>query len=391
MKMRWCATVLTLCLVSGAAGCAKENTEDYQTEAEKKIAAEKEKEVSEGSEKQAKLNVIEPAAYSDVSGLDIEEGAYFSVIGKESGGEYWEYVKAGAEKAVEDINEELGYKGKDALKVVYSGPATAGDVDEQVNILDEELARYPIGLSIALVDAKAGNVQFDLAAGNGIPVVAFDSASDYQGLMATVSTDNKGTAGMVAGKLAELMNETGEVLVFIQDSKSMSAKERENGFLDMMKSAYPNITIGDVYYMDKLDETKELIAEEQDLENIEGITDEEALDYIFEKHSNVKGCFAADAATVIDVTHALTRSLREDVAVVGYDGSQEEIEALESGEVDGLMVQNPYGMGYASIVASARAALSIGNEAYINTGAMWVTKENLDDQEVVDWLSLPKK
>lgn len=389
--MRWCATVLTLCLVSGAAGCAKENTEDYQTEAEKKIAAEKEKEVSEGSEKQAKLNVIEPAAYSDVSGLDIEEGAYFSVIGKESGGEYWEYVKAGAEKAVEDINEELGYKGKDALKVVYSGPATAGDVDEQVNILDEELARYPIGLSIALVDAKAGNVQFDLAAGNGIPVVAFDSASDYQGLMATVSTDNKGTAGVVAGKLAELMNETGEVLVFIQDSKSMSAKERENGFLDMMKSAYPNITIGDVYYMDKLDETKELIAEEQDLENIEGITDEEALDYIFEKHSNVKGCFAADAATVIDVTHALTRSLREDVAVVGYDGSQEEIEALESGEVDGLMVQNPYGMGYASIVASARAALSIGNEAYINTGAMWVTKENLDDQEVVDWLSLPKK
>lgn len=391
MKMRWYAALLTLCLTLGVAGCAKENTENHQTAAEKKIAAEQGEELPEGAEKRAKLNAIEPAAYKDADGLDIEEGAYFSVIGKESGGEYWEYVKAGAEQAVADINEELGYKGKDALKVVYSGPATAGNVDEQVNILDEELARYPIGLSIALVDAKAGNVQFDLAAGNGIPVVAFDSASDYQGLMATVSTDNKGTAGEVAGKLAELMNETGEVLVFIQDSKSMSAKERENGFLEMMASTYPGITIGDVYYMDNLDEVKELIAEEQELEKIEDITDEEALDAIFEKHPNVRGCFAADASTTLDVTDALTRALREDVAVVGYDGSQEELEALEGGKIDGLMVQNPYGMGYASIVASARAALSMGNEAYINTGTMWVTKENLGDREVVNWLSLPKK
>ena len=86
------------------------------------------------------------------------------------------------------------------------------------------------------------------------------------------------------------------------------------------------------------------------------------------------------------MTEALARAEKEDVTVVGYDGDKEELEALESGAVDGLVVQNPFGMGYASVVATARAALSIGNEAYIDTGAAWVTKENLETPEISGWL-----
>ena len=43
-------------------------------------------------------------------------------------------------------------------------------MDEQVNILDEELARYPVAVGISVVDATACEVQFDLAAENDIPV-----------------------------------------------------------------------------------------------------------------------------------------------------------------------------------------------------------------------------
>ncbi len=67
------------------------------------------------------------------------------------------------------------------MKVTYSGPAEADDVDEQVSILDEELDRYPVALGIAIADTQACEVQFDLAAESDIPVVAFDSGSDYQG------------------------------------------------------------------------------------------------------------------------------------------------------------------------------------------------------------------
>ncbi len=47
---------------------------------------------------------------------------------------------------------------------------------------------------------------------------------------------------------------------------------------------------------------------------------------------------------------------------------KEQVKALEDGELDGLVVQNPFGMGYAAVIASARTVLEIGNEAEVNTG-----------------------
>ena len=68
--------------------------------------------------------------------------------------------------------------------------------------------------------------------------------------------------------------------------------------------------------------------------------------------------------------------------IVGYDVNDDSMEALKAGKIDGLVVQNPFGMGYAATIASARAALNMGNEAFVNTGYMWVTKQNLNDEAV---------
>lgn len=362
-----------LCMVICICGCAPKKEEEHKTEAEKKLESPA---PVEEKEYQEMLDMIEPAAYRDISGLKLEPGTYLSVIGKGSGGEYWEQVKKGAEQAVADLNAELGYRGKDEIKVTYSGPAEEGNVDEQVNILDEELARYPVGVSISIADAKACGVQFDLAASNGIPIVAMDSGSDYQGLMATVSTDNRGTAQMAAEKMAELIGNAGEVIVLVQDSKSMSAAERENGFLEKLQSDYPEIKVAEIYRMDQIKEKQKEIAKKKKLENPEEISEEEILDYLLEKHPEVKGIFATDGTTVEIAVEALERAENETAAVIGYDGNQAELEALEKGQVDGLVIQNPFGMGYASIIASARAALSMGNEAYVNTGATWKVAED---------------
>ena len=95
-----------------------------------------------------------------------------------------------SKQAVADINTNLGYKGNDKVKLVYSAPETENDVDDQVNILDEELARYPVAVGIAAVDSGACEVQFDLAAENGIPIVAFDSGTDYRNIVSMIDTDN---------------------------------------------------------------------------------------------------------------------------------------------------------------------------------------------------------
>lgn len=376
-------------------------TTSENKEEKKEPVASTEQQQTEEKEYQGKLDLIEPSAYNNVEGLRLEPGSYISVIGKDEGGQYWDEVKAGVEQAAKDLNAHLGYEGKDKVKVTYSAPATADNVDEQVNILDEELARYPVALGIAIADASACEVQFDLAAESDIPIVAFDSGSDYQGLMATVSTDNQSAAREAAGKLAEVIEDSGEIALFVHDSKSMTAVDRENAFKEEIQNNHPNITIANVYHMDQLSEMQQTVADEinagtyqknqteegdaphdAELVTADSITEEEVIDYIFAKHPDLKGCYATNGTAVKLTLDGIERNEAKDMVIVGFDADEEEIEALEEGKVAGLIVQNPFGMGYATVIAAARASLDMGNEAFVNTGHIWVTKDNLKEESV---------
>ena len=167
------AMVLTAC-AKNTSDTDSNKANDTKTQDTSKDAAQDDTETEKTKEYQAKLDMIEPSAYGDASGLSLEEGAYISIIGKGTNDDFWVQVKKGAEQAGKDINEQLGYKGKKAVKVVYSGPSDKDNVDEQVNILDEELSRYPAALAISIADAKACEVQFDQAGWNGTPIVTFD-------------------------------------------------------------------------------------------------------------------------------------------------------------------------------------------------------------------------
>lgn len=341
------------------------------------------------------------AAYNNAEGLKLEKGTYISIIGKASTGEYWSEVKKGVEKATDDINENLGYTGKDKVKITFNAPADADDVDQQVNLLDEELAREPVALAISIADEQSCKVQFDMAADNEIPIVAYDCGSDYQGLMATVSTDNTKSAKEAADKLAEAMSSKGKVLILAHDSKSMAAKERVAGFKAELKKKYPKMSVASVYYMDNIEKLQKNVAAEintgtyarstdgdarlrtgDEKINPTDITEDDIIDYYLQKHPDVCGCFATNATAVKTIVSGMDRTKKDNVMVVGYDADKEEIDMLKKGKVDGLVVQNPYAMGYASVIAAARSALSMGNESVVDTGYTWITKSNLNDNEV---------
>ena len=287
---------------------------------------------------QAKLNAISPAAYSSVEGLELEPGTYISVIGKEEDSAYWNQIRAGVEQAAEDLNEALGYSGSDQIKVLYNAPADEEDMNEQVNILDEELARYPDVIAIASIDEAASEVQFDLAAGNDIPVVAFDSGNAYQGIQCTCKTDSSAAAAEGAAKLCEAIGGSGEVALIVHDSVSESAREREEAFKEALSAEYPGAAVVETIYMDDLEEIKKSAAAEQlgvSLEEIqaeqpaegteqgeeptgdasavleeinaaaEKISDEDAVAYCLKKHPELKGCFG----TNVDATQLALKAL----------------------------------------------------------------------------------
>lgn len=364
---------------------------------------------------QDNLNAISPSAYNDVQGLDLEPGTYISIIGKDSSSSYWKMIKAGVMQAASDLNKELGYTGSDKIKVTYNAPDKSEDIDEQVNILDEELARYPDVIGIASIDADACTVQFDLATENGIPIISLDSGSTYQGIQCRVSTDNVDAARTGAYKLADEINKSGEVLLLIHDSESETAKLREQSFVSEIETNYPDVKVAEKIYCDKLDELKKQIVEEQNQEiteeenqeiteeknqdskeeenqdskeeekkiTVESLTDEDVILYYLEKHPDIKGVFGTNnAATQLGLRVLQEYESEEQIVLMGFDAGADQLKALKSGEISGLVVQNPFGIGYAAVVAAARTVLQIGNEAKVNTGYIWVTKENMESESI---------
>lgn len=425
-----------LCAAVGLCGCSSNENEDPFTG-----------DVAEELPYQANLNAVSPSAYSSVEGLDLEPGTYISVLGKEEDSPYWNQIRAGVQQAADDLNEMLDYSGDDSIRVLFNAPSSGEDIDEQVNILDEELARYPDVIAIASVDENASAVQFDLATENGIPIVAFDSGNTYQGIQCICITDNTAAAAEGAQKLCEATGGSGEVALIVHDSVSGNAKDRAEAFVSEISENYPQISVVETIYMDQLDSLKEQAAAEQleitpeqleaakasaaaaaqdaadgasgedgaasdstdsgeagegDNSNAgensadnaseimdqvnraaQAMSDEEAVAYCLGKHPDLKGCFGTNEDAVqLSVAALENAEMIENVQVMGFDAGSSQIEDLENGAIDGLIVQNPFGMGYAAVVAAARTVLESGNEAVVDTGYIWVDRDNMEEDSV---------
>jgi ribose transport system substrate-binding protein len=278
---------------------------------------------------QDSLNVISPTAYNNVRGLKVEPGAYISIIGRESGSAYWKEIKRGALQAAVDLNGALGYTGDDEVKVTYNAPEDVENIDEQVNLLDEELARYPDALGIASIDAEACKVQFDLATENGIPIIALDSGNSYQGIQCTIKTDNAEAAKTGAYKLSDEMEDEGSVLLLVHDSKSASSLERLNSFKSEIEENHPGVSITETLYLDKMDDMKKEIAEDknkskkEDEKKItsEDLNDTDVVAYYLEKHPDIKGCFGTNiTATQLGLKTLKQEDKIKDVILMGFDG-----------------------------------------------------------------------
>lgn len=375
MKKRFSIIALLLCTSLTFAGCSNTKYNEDQ-ELNNTINTTD----SEANSEQRKLNVLRPMAYGNVEGLTLEPGSSISIIGKYAGDSYWKEVEAGAKRAIKDINDMLGYEGKDKVTLTYSAPEIRDDVEEQINILDEELSRYPTAIGIAAIDTTACAIQFDLASDNQIPIVTFDSGSDYKQVASHISTDNLEAASTAATKLAHAINKEGEVLILAHDSISMTGKERLKGFQDTIAEEYENITIANVYELDNFDELRSQIAAEHvdDPEfNASELSKREVLTYLIQSNPNLKGIFATNLDTTQLVAKALSDIPEHQIKVVGFDGGEDQLTLLEDGVLEGLIIQNPYGMGYATVVSAARTALGLGNESIVDSGYTWVTKDNM--------------
>jgi ribose transport system substrate-binding protein len=290
-----------------------------------------------------------------------------AVIPKGTIHEFWKTVHAGAEKAGQELEVDILWKG--SLK--------EDDREAQISVVENIITRGVDGIVLAPLDNAALRRPVDEAMRNGIPVVIFDSGLQGDNYVSYVATDNF-KAGQLAGQyMAKLLDGKGSVAVLRYTEGSDSTTKREDGFLDAI-AAFVDIEIATSNRYAGVTTESALKAAENLLSRFGGN----------EGNLQIDGIFCATEPTALGILRALENAgYAGKVKFIGFDSSEKMIAALRAGELSGFVVQNPTQIGYLGVKTLVRHIRGEQVPRRIDTGSTLVTLENINQPEIHDLLN----
>jgi ribose transport system substrate-binding protein len=151
---------------------------------------------------------------------------------------------------------------------------------------------------------------------------------------------------------------------------SASTGRREKGFVDTL-AAHPDLRLAsESQYGGPTTETAEKASE-----NLLAAQKADS--------GNVQGIFAPNESTTFGMLLALRKGgLAGKVRFVGFDASDKLVQAVRTSEIDALVVQRPFEMGYLGVKTMVAHLKGQPVGKRIDTGSTLVTKENLDSPDI---------
>ena len=298
------------------------------------------------------------------------EGLQIAVVPKGTTHEFWRSIHAGALQAA----QELAAEGT-PVEVIWKGPLREDDREQQVQVVEGFLAQGIDGIVLAPLDDRALVRPVEEAQLAGVPVVIIDSGLDSEAIVSFVATDNYLGGQLAADRMGELLGGQGSILVLRYAEGSESTHQREEGFLERMRSGYPNVRIvSSDQYAGATRETAKRASE--NLLNRFG--------------EQITGVYTANESSTSGMLLALQDLGRAgQMKFVGFDASEALVTALRAGQIQGLVVQNPMRMGYLGVKTMVSHLAGDRVEKRIDTGVMMVTPENVDAPESRDLIDPP--
>jgi ribose transport system substrate-binding protein len=293
-----------------------------------------------------------------------------AVIPKGTTHEYWKSINAGAVKA----QRELKAQGTD-VNIIWKGPLQEDDREQQIQVVENFVGRNVAAIVLAPLDFRALVAPVEDAVHAGIPVVIIDSKLNSTLPSSTVATDNEKGGQLGARRLGTLLGGKGRVVMLRYEVGSASTEEREAGFLEVMKGEFPGIELVSIdQYGGATRETAYKAS--QNLLNRFG--------------TRMDGVFAPNESTASGMLLALReQGLAGKVKFVGFDANEQLVSALRQGDVQGLVVQDPFKMGYLGVMTAVQVLRHEKVPASIDTGVGLVTLDNMDEPAVAALIHPP--
>lgn len=293
-----------------------------------------------------------------------------AVIPKGTTHEFWKSIHAGAEKA----KVELAAQGI-AVNIIWKGPLKEDDREQQIQVVENFVGRRVDGIVLAPLDNKALVAPVETARRGKIPVVIIDSGLASKSITSYVSTDNREGGRIAARNLGRLIGGKGNVIMLRLAVGSASTEEREEGFLEVMKKDFPAVR---------------LLSTDQHAGVTRDTAKQVSENLISRYGREVTGVYTCNESTTAGMLLALRDAgLAGKVKFVGFDSGETLNAGLKSGDIDGLVVQNPMNMGYLGVKTVVAAIRGEKVPVQIDTGVGFVTKANFNDPAMAEIVNPP--
>jgi simple sugar transport system substrate-binding protein len=247
----------------------------------------------------------------------------------------------------------------------WTGSQTSA-VPEMVNAVNAAVSARADGIAVAVVDKSAFRKPVDDALSAGIPVVSYNA----DGAKGDPGTNRLGyigqdlyTSGYELGtKIAQLMT-GGDAVGFIATPGALNIQPRIDGAKDAIKASGKPINFTSVATGAELP---------QELSTVDAYA---------QGHQGLKGMFAVDAGSTQSVGQVIGKYNLKSKGVVagGFDLTPGTLSAVQSGNLDFTIDQQPYLQGFLPVLALWLYKLSGGltSPPETNTGLTFVTKDTV--------------
>ncbi|MEF2966428.1 substrate-binding domain-containing protein [Paenibacillus sp. M1] len=296
----------------------------------------------------------------NTGGLRGEIGEKYVMVTFQMGIDYWKSSLKGFEDAAQALNVSVEYRG-----------GTQRDINEQITVLEQVIAKKPAGIAISALHPLDLNATIDKAVEAGIPIVLFDSDAPASKAYSFLGTDNYNAGVKAARHMAELTGEHGQIAV-VTTPYQQNHQERTDGFLETIRLDYPEMKVVTV----KNGKGDQVVSKQS--------TEEILADY-----PGIAGIFATEANGGIGVAEAVREN--KDGArpkIISFDTDKGTLDLVKSGDISATMAQGTWNMGYWSLqylfalqhnpnTAQIPGSSPIPRRA--DTGITVVTASNVDD------------
>ncbi len=287
----------------------------------------------------------------------------FVFIVKTVNSDYWQTCLAGGKLAAQQL-------GLDALQ--FTGANSEANIQRQIELMEDALAKRPDFIVLAPTSVTALDATIETVHKAGVKVILIDSAANTDAYETFLATDNHAGGVLAATTLAEaIKKKTGAAAGQIAYSTFLSGVGsltlRDKGFLDGLRN-YPRLQV--VAHKDA--------GGDQSTKPIGIVAD------TLTRFPNLVGYFSDSLITLQGAVTAF-RENRVDsrrVSLVGFDPTPQLVGLLKNRQVDGIILQDNFQMGYGGVAYGVLAAAGIRVPKFIDTGVTAATPANVDSPDI---------